>query len=352
MPVALAVLLLPLGVWRLSAHQRGSLEEQHLSRCRAILKPWQTSPSVKAGHPPPVAKLDWLEAKVEGVVPTLAERETIRASIDKLQGVECAAAGVSTLRVMPHLTARREGDTLFLTGELPQQETLTSTVTLMQRAEPGLKVDGSAVKVDAAVLGVAVTSRVQDAAADPLLAQVWRQVQYAWPDVRMDFSGPVPRIAGKFPDQDTRDRVVAAIRSARPDLKVEDAAAGVDRTLPPVDFTAAAEGDTRWQPPAWMREAWELWTVYPALHLREERGTLKLHGVIPSAALKASVLLVLRRMRPDLEFSEGDLEVRNGSLDKPMVVPARLDDWTPPPWLQPLIAQLRSLPRADQSPTD
>ncbi|MDB6069714.1 MAG: hypothetical protein JWL81_885 [Verrucomicrobiales bacterium] len=342
-PVALALLLLPLGVWRLGARQKDVLEKSILSKCSAILKPLQQSAAVKAGHPAPVVSLNWLHASVTGVVSSLAEREGIRQGIDALGGVQCRESEIAGLRVAPHVEARRDGGLLVLSGELPMADSLAETVALMQRAEPGLKVDATAVMVHPSVLSVAVPQRVQDAADDPLLGRAWQQVKVAWPVVEFDFSGDPPRLAGRFPDKKTRDAVVAALRAARPDLKADDSGAAVDPVLPPVEFKGPGINED-WQPPSWLKPAWEKWTVYPSLSLRVDSYDVKIEGIVSSPPVLNTVLTILHRLRPDLEFAKGGVAVRNGSLDKPLLLPANLKDWTPPPWLRPLLDQASALP--------
>jgi hypothetical protein len=149
--VALAVLLLPLGLWRLSVRQQDDLAEPSLNRCRTILKPWQFSASVKAGHPAPEISLNWLHASVTGVVPSLTDRESIRQQMDDLKGIQCEESGIATLRVMPSLDARREGQVLHLSGEVSVTETISDAVALLTKAEPGLTVETSGVIVHSAV---------------------------------------------------------------------------------------------------------------------------------------------------------------------------------------------------------
>lgn len=346
--MALALLLLPVGVWRLGARQKDVLEKSILSKCNAIVKPARESAAVKAGHPAPVVALNWLHASVTGVVDSLGQREGIRKEIDDLGGVQCRESEVAGLRVVPHLDAKRDGAVLVLSGELPLAESVAETVALMQRAEPGLKVEASGVRVHASVLSVAVPRRVQDAAEDPLLARAWKQVNVAWPVVEFDFSGDPPRLGGRFPDKKTRDAVVSALRAARPDLKADDSGAAVDPTLPPVEFQGA-ETTPGWQPPSWLKPAWEKWTVYPALSLRVDSYDVKVEGIVSSQPVLNTVLTILRRLRPDLEFAKGNVSVRNGSLDKPLLLPASLKDWTAPPWLRPLLDQASALPARPSS---
>ena len=340
--MVLAALLLPLGVWRLSARQQNELQNVGLAQCRAILKPWQFSPSVKAGHPAPVATLSWLHAFVTGVVPNLSDREAIRQQIDQLNGLQCGEDGVAALRVLPHLEAKRDGTRLVLSGELPESGALEQSVQLMKRAEPGLNLDSSGVMIHPAVLPVDLPQRVQDAGNDPLLAAAWKEVQVAWPVVQFDFTGRVPKISGAFPDARLRDAVLAALREARPDLKADETGVAVEPSLPPVDFKDPAGTD--WHPPAWLKDAWEKWTVYPALKLRVLPEGVKVDGIIANAAILNNVLIMLHRMRPDLDFTKGNISVRNGSLDKPLLLPAVLAGWVPPPWLQPLFDQVSTIP--------
>lgn len=347
-PVALALMLLPLGVWRLGARQKDVLEKSILSKCNSILKPSQQSATVKAGHPAPVVSLNWLHASVTGVVASLGEREGIRQEIDAIGGVQCRESEIAGLRVAPHVEARREGGLLVLSGELPMAESVAETVALMQRAEPGLKVDASALAVHPSVLSVAVPQRVQDAGEDPLLGRAWREINVAWPVVEFDFTGEPPRLGGRFPDKKTRDAVVAALRAARPDLKVDDSGAVVDAVLPPVEFKGA-DNKVDWQPPPWLRPAWEKWTVYPALSLRVDSYDVKVEGIVSSQPVLNTVLTILHRLRPDLQFAKGGVSVRNGSLDKPLLLPANLKDWTAPPWLRPLLDQASALPARPRS---
>jgi hypothetical protein len=347
--VTLALLLLPLGVWRLSARQSEGLADSGLAKCRAILRPWQFSESVKAGHPAPAASLDWLHASVTGVVPTLAERTSIHQAIDQLDGIQCHREGIAQLRVMPHLDAKRDGNRILLSGEVSLRETVAEAVRLIVQAEPGVEVDASAVTVHPAVLHVSLPQRVQDAGDHAFLAKTWQAVHFAWPVVSIDFEGRTPRLVGQFPLQKVRDQVVAALRAARPDLVLDEEAAALDSNLPPVDF--AGPDGAEWVPPGWLKDTWDKWMVYPALRLRLERHEYRLDGLVPSTSILNTVLSVLHRLRPDLRFAKGDLKIRQGSLDRPVLLPASLKGWTPPTWLQPLVEQVSSLPVPSASPT-
>lgn len=342
LPVTLALALLPLGVWRLSARQSQGLTDSGLARCRTLLKPWQYSVSVKAGHPAPVATLDWLHATVTGVVPTLADRATIQQEIDRLDGIQCGPESVTALRVMPHLEATRDGNRLVLSGEVSLPETISEAVRLLQRAEPTASVDASGVAVHPSVLPVSLPQRIQEAADHAFLAKTWQAVHFAWPEVTIDFEENPPRLQGRFPSPEVRERVVAALRTSRPDLVLGDRDTSIDPALPPVDFEGPSTQD--WSAPAWLQEPWEKWMVYPALRLRLERQEYRVDGLVSSTALLNTVLTVLQRMRPDLSFAKGEIKIRQGSLDKPILLPASLKGWTPPPWLQPLVAQLPALP--------
>lgn len=343
-PVVLVTLLLPLGVWRLSARQQHSMETASLAKCRTILKPWQFSTSVKAGQPAPVVSMEWLHAFVAGVVPNLADRESIRQQIDQLPGLKCGEVGVAKLRVSPHLEARRVDRQFILTGELPEAGDLDAVGQLLRRAEPTMELDDSGVRIDPAVLPVDLPRRVQDAASHPLLATAWQAVNVAWPTVKFDFTGPCPRLTGRFPDAKARDRVLEALKLARPDLKVDESDVAIGAQLAPIDIKDPATPD--WRPPAWMKDAWDLWTVYPSLTLTAQADGVKLNGIISNAPLLNNVMTVLQRLRPDLDFGKGKLLVRNGSLDKPLLLPATVSDWVPPSWLQPAIDQLAAIPPA------
>jgi hypothetical protein len=343
-PVVLAALLLPLGVWRLSARQQNTLEQISLAKCRTILKPWQFSPSAKAGHPAPVASMEWLHAYVTGVVPNLEDRESIRQQINQLPGLKCGEPGVAALRVMPHLEAARVDGKFVLSGELPDSSDLEAIGKLLTRAEPDMNLDDSRVIIDRAVLPVDLPRRVQDAASHPLLATAWQVVNVAWPSVKFDFSGRIPRLSARFPDEKVRDRVLEALKQARPDLVADESDVAIEPRLAPLDVKDPASPN--WLPPAWMKEAWELWTVYPSLKLTFQANAVKLNGVISNGPLLNNVMTVMRRLRPDLDFSKGQLLIRNGSLEKPLLLPATVSDWVPPPWLQPAIDQLAAIPVA------
>ncbi len=338
----LVLLLLPLGVWRLGARQKSELEEIALAKCRTILKPWQHSPSVKAGHPAPVASLSWLHASATGVVPTLSERESIRQQMDALNGIQCPESGVRHLRVLPHLAALRDGTTLHLSGEVSDAATVADAVNLLIAAEPGLKVTTTGVTAHPAVLPISLPRRLQEAATDPFLARTWQAIQFAWPPVTIDFDSHPPRLLAKFPDKRLRDAVIAALRTARPDLLLQDTAATLDPTLPPADLTDPATPG--WQPPVWLKDPWEKWNVYPALRLRPDGREILLDGTISSPALLKNVLTLLHRLRPGMKFDRGRLTVRDGSLAKPLLLPASLIGWTPPAWLRPVIDELEKLP--------
>ena len=346
-PIALAVLLIPFGVWRLSARQQGTWKEAALSKCRNILKPWSYSTAVKSGYPAPTVSMSWLHASVSGVVPTLADRETIRQAIDQLEGVQCKEEEIAALSVIPHLEARRENGALYLSGELSDQESLAQAAQILKGAEPTLILDISGVNLHRAVLPTAMPKRVQDAANSPLFAKVWKEVNFAWPTLEFDFSGRTPRVLGSFPDARMLATVLKAVKEARPDLKLDDRDVGIDQSLPAVDF--APPGGDGWLPPQWMKDPWEKWTVYPALNLTPEKSGLKLNGIISSPTLLNNVFSLLRRMRPDLDIVKGELQVLNGSLDKPMLLPSNLQKWTPPPWLQPLVDQLATIPKSPES---
>lgn len=342
MPVALAVLLFPLGLWRLSVRQQDALGGPGLNRCRAVVKPWQFSASVKAGHPAPEASLNWLHASVTGVVPSLADRDSIRQQLDDLKGIQCEESGIATLRVMPSLNARREGPVLHLSGEVSLTETISDAVALLTKAEPGLTVDSAGVVVHPAVLAVSMPTRAQDGAASPVLAKVWPAVNFAWPALAFDLEQLPPRLSGTFPDTRLRDAVVAALKTSRPDLNFEASNLKIDNTLPPVDFSPPETPD--WQPPIWLASEWNRWHVFPSLRLRQDRYDVKLDGIIPSQALQKNILTLLHRLRPDIEFAKGNLQVRNGSLDKPLLLPSSLKDWIPPAWLRPVVTQVSQLP--------
>jgi hypothetical protein len=346
-PIVLAVMLLPLGVWQLSAKQQGSWGNSALVKCRSILKPWNFSAAVQAGHAPPSVSLNWLHASVTGVVPSLADRESIRLEIDQLEGIQCKEKEVSGLSVTPHLEAKRENGTLHLMGELSNQESLEQAVQLLKRAEPTVVLNTSAVTVHRAVLPIVMPQRVQDAATFPFLAKVWKEVNFAWPTLEFDFTGSTPRVHGIFPDAKLRDTVLTAVKQARPDLKMDDRDVVLRESLPPVDFAPPkADG---WSPPEWMKDAWENWTAYPALELSVGKGSLKLNGVISNPTLLNNVLSLLHRMRPDLDVTKGNLQICNGSLDKPMLLPSDLRKWTAPPWLQPIVDQLATIPKPPAS---
>ena len=296
----------------------------------------------------PEITLNYFDVSVKGSVPTPADRKDIRERLDGISGARCREKDIAELYVTPALDAVRDDAApthLRLTGHLSDTETLEKVAKLVRRAEPGVVLDTSGVEIDAAVLPLepAVPRSVLDAPAHPGLDTLWRKVMVTQPKVAIDYTEAVPRLSGKVPDEKLRASVVEAITASRPDLKLDATGLTVDPVLPPVPF-AAPVADTTWSAPAWLAPVWDSWNVYPALDVTVEKGTVTLSGVISNATLRDTVVTLLRRSRPDLFFGPPkNLTIKNGSLDKPLVI-KRSEDFIPPPWLAPAWQKVLNAP--------
>ncbi len=350
-PVAAAVFLIPLGLLCLSMSWKRTLEAGLLKDCRRRVlaqEKYKSEELRKAGIPPVEVSFDYFDVTLKGTVASPADRQSIRQEVDQLSGARCGEAGIAGLSVLPRLEATRDEaapDVLKLSGHLKDDGTLEAFAALIRRGEPTVKLDTSGMQLDPAVLALepSVPSSVLDVPAHPRLAVIWRKVNVAQPQLTMDYTGTVPKLSGRVPDEKLREALLSVLTASRADLKLDATAVTVDPVLPPVSFAPVANAST-WAPPAWMRPVWDSWTVYPALEATVTNGTVTLSGVISSAALRETVVNVLRRARPDLFFGPPkNLAVKNGSLDQPLIVKAT-EDFAPPPWLASVWQKVLSAP--------
>jgi hypothetical protein len=337
-PLIAAGLVLLGGMWHLSARVDGA-RDVLIGECKSRIARLGLKDKL-------TVTLDKFDVTITGYVSTIEEREKVRASIDGLRGLRCiesnAVNHVRGLRVVPRLAAtREENGPLVLSGFLSSQPALDSVVALLARAEPGLKIETSAVTLHHAVDASqeVMPATFTAAATTPFLASIWPKVKVALPEMAFDEKAIEPTLRGRFPKGSVRDEVIAAMRAVRPDLNLKPDALVVDATLPPVEFNHTGAGDD-FLPPPWMKETWDAWRGYPKLDAQFSEGSVKLTGFLPNDAVRDAVVRILRKARPDLPFTATAVRTGTFPVATPLKESADLTGWTPPGWLLPVWKKL------------
>jgi len=179
------------------AHDQGRLRE----RVRAALDD-PAFANVEREH----ISMNHMDVLLEGFVATPEQREEAQRRVAAIRGVRCRDED-NHLHVPAYLSAKLDGDTLTLSGLLPNAASQSALVTWLTQSRPGLKVDTSGIRLDASV-----------PALDPPTAQPMPAFySEAWNAIRSNASLHVTRkdgavtVTGLLPSAELHDKVLAAL---------------------------------------------------------------------------------------------------------------------------------------------
>jgi outer membrane protein OmpA-like peptidoglycan-associated protein len=150
--------------------------------------------------------MNHMDVLLEGFVATPEQRADAQQRVAAIRGVRCRDED-NHLRVPAHLSTQWNGDTLTLSGLLPNEASQREVVAWLTQSRPGLKVKTSGIRLDPSV-----------AALDPpttqpmpvFYSEVWNSIR-AHASLRVERKDGTMTVTGLLPSAELRDKVLAAL---------------------------------------------------------------------------------------------------------------------------------------------